>query len=94
LAAIALAEMGKADDEQERKKIIVKAVKAVAEQLGNTPAVCRGSYIHPAILKKYENGVTLDEFRPRKSRYIHRIEADYEPEEKALIKLFSDSGKK
>ncbi len=93
LAAIALAEMGKADDEQERKKIIVKAVKAVAEQLGNTPAVCRGSYIHPAVLKKYENGVTLDEFRPRKSRYIHRIEADYEPEEKALIKLFRENGK-
>ncbi|HEV7642847.1 MAG TPA: hypothetical protein VGO50_02795 [Pyrinomonadaceae bacterium] len=93
LAAIALAEMGKADDEQELKKNIVKAVKTVAEQLGNTPAVCRGSYIHPAILKKYENGVTIDEFRPRNSRYIRRIEADYEPEEKALIKLFRENGK-
>ncbi len=92
LAAIALAEIGRADNEQVLKKNIVKAVKAVAEQLGNTPAVCRGSYIHPAILKKYEAGITLDEFRPRVNRRIKRIE-DFEPEEKALIKLFRENEK-
>jgi DNA topoisomerase I len=93
LAAVELAEIGKAEDEREQKKNVVKAVKKVAEQLGNTPAVCRGSYIHPAVLKNYEAGVTLDEFRARSSRKIRRIESEYEPEEKALLKLFRDGGK-
>lgn len=90
LAAIALAEIGKADDEREAKKNIVRAMKRVAEELGNTPAVCRGSYVHPAVLSKYEAGITLDDFRPRRSRRISRIEADYEPEEKALLRMLAD----
>lgn len=88
MAALELAEIGAADDEKELKKNIVRAVKKVAEQLGNTPTVCRASYIHPTVLKTYEKGITLDEFRPKKKREIHRIEAEYEPEEKALMKLF------
>ena len=32
------------------------AVKVVAEQLGNTPAVCRKSYIHPEIIDSYMDG--------------------------------------
>jgi DNA topoisomerase-1 len=91
MAAVELAELGAAQEERERKANIVKAVKKVAEQLGNTPTVARGSYIHPTVLKRYEAGVTLDEFRPRRSRSIHRIEADYEPEERALLKLLKSS---
>ena len=88
LTAVELAEIGAAEDEKALKKNICEAVRKVAEQLGNTPTVCRGSYIHPAILKSYEKGITLDEFRPRKSRNISRIEEEYEPEERALMKLF------
>jgi len=91
LAAIELAEIGKPEDENKLKKNICKAVKKVAEQLGNTPTVCRASYVHPTILKKYEAGITLDEFRTRKARRITRIETDYEPEEKALLKLFDQN---
>lgn len=90
LAAVELAEIGRAEDEQELKKNIVRIVKKVAERLGNTPAVCRSSYIHPVVIKSYESGITLDEFRVGKARPIHRIEADYEPEEKALLKLFRE----
>ena len=88
LASLELAEIGKAENENLLKKNIVKAVKKVAGQLGNTPTVCRGSYIHPTVLKSYEAGITLDEFRPRKTRRISRIENEYELEEKALMKLF------
>lgn len=91
LAAVELAEIGAAENETETKKNILKAVRKVAEELGNTPAVCRSSYIHPAIVKAYERGLTLDEYRPRKSRRIKRIEADLQPEERALIKLFAAS---
>lgn len=90
LGAIKLAEMGKAADEREAKKNIVRAMKGVAEELGNTPAVCRSSYVHPAVLSKYEAGITLDDFRTRAARRIKRIEHDYEPEEKALLKMLGE----
>ena len=88
LAAIELAELGKAEEELILKRNIVKAVKKVAEQLGNTPTVCRASYIHPTVLKSYESGLTLAEFEKKKKRSIKRIEAEFEPEEIALMKLF------
>ena len=94
LAATALADLGKAEEERAIKGNIVKAIKTVAEQLGNTPTVCRASYVHPAVLKAYESGVTLDEFRPKSKRRIHRVESDYEPEEKALLRLLNHNGKK
>ena len=90
LAAIQLAEIGRAEDETKAKKNIVAAIKRVAEYLGNTPTVCRGSYIHPAVLKCYEAGVTLDEFRPKKIRRIKRLQSEYEPEEAALLRLFKE----
>lgn len=92
LAAVELAEIGAAEDEKLLKKNIVKAVKKVAEQLGNTPAVCRSSYIHPTIIKSYENGVTLDDFTKGQKRRIRRAGNEYEPEEKALLKLFGKEG--
>ena len=71
------------------KKNILNAVKKVAEQLGNTPTVCRSSYIHPTVLKSYESGITLHEFSDKKSRKVKRIQTEYEPEELALMKLFN-----
>jgi DNA topoisomerase-1 len=90
LAAIELAEIGCCEDEKLIKKNIVRAVKRVAEQLGNTPTVCRGSYIHPTVLKSYENGVTLVDFIKGKRRRINRAGDEQEPEEKALMKLFEN----
>jgi DNA topoisomerase-1 len=94
LAAIELAEIGRAEDERQLKSNIVKIVKKVAEELGNTPTVCRASYIHPTVLRSYESGITLDEYRPKKRRLIRRVEGDYEPEEKALLRLLDHNGKK
>ena len=93
LAALELADLGKAEEEKTLKKNILNAVKKVAEQLGNTPTVCRGSYIHPTVLKSYESGITLDEFNEKKSRKVKRIQTEYEPEELALMKLFGLSDK-
>ncbi len=88
LAALELADLGKAEEEKALKKNILNAVRKVAEQLGNTPAVCRSSYIHPTVLKSYESGVTLDAFNEKKHRKLKRIQTEYEPEEIALMKLF------
>ncbi|MGE5269011.1 MAG: DNA topoisomerase IB [Thiohalocapsa sp.] len=59
LAAHALRECEPVDSEAKRKKAIVDAVKQVAAHLGNTPAICRRSYIHPAILDGYMEGTLL-----------------------------------
>jgi DNA topoisomerase-1 len=88
LAALALAEIGIAEEEKVLKKNIVKAVKQVAEHLGNTPTVCRASYIHPTVLKSYESGLTLAEFEKKRKRAIKLSQAEFEPEEIALLKLF------
>ncbi|MGI8789001.1 MAG: DNA topoisomerase IB [Pyrinomonadaceae bacterium] len=88
LAAMVLAEIGAAEETTVAKKNIVKAIKKVAERLGNTPTVCRASYIHPTILKSYEAGVTLAEFERKKKRAVKLAQAEYEPEEIALMKLF------
>jgi DNA topoisomerase-1 len=86
-AAIELAEIGKAEDESQAKKNLVRAVKHVAEHLGNTPTVCRACYIHPKVFESYLAGVTLEEFRRRVERSIKRIQPEYEVEEVALLKM-------
>ncbi|MDP9023888.1 MAG: DNA topoisomerase IB, partial [Candidatus Eremiobacteraeota bacterium] len=48
-----------ADTLTERKRQIVEACKEVAAHLGNTPAVCRKSYIHPGILETFQTDGTL-----------------------------------
>jgi len=53
LAVLALAEQ---EQEPPTKKAQVEAIKQVAKRLGNTPAVCRKCYIHPAVLEGYLNG--------------------------------------
>lgn len=56
LAALALQEFADLDGETARKKAIVRAVERVAAHLGNTPAICRRCYIHPAIVEGYLDG--------------------------------------
>ncbi|HEV3470121.1 MAG TPA: hypothetical protein VG148_12425 [Pyrinomonadaceae bacterium] len=87
LAAVALAECGRCEDEREARRRVVRAVERVAEHLGNTPTVCRGCYIHPAVIEAYLEGQTIEEFRPRRARRIARQQPEYTPEELALLKL-------
>lgn len=93
-AAVELAEIGKAEDKKEAKRNLTRAVKRVAERLGNTPTVCRTCYIHPTVFDGYLKGVTLEEFRRKVERSIHRIQPEYEPEELALLKLLKNGDKK
>ncbi len=59
MAAVGLAVSTHADSVTARKRAVTRVVKEVAEKLGNTPAVCRASYIDPRIMDLYENGVTI-----------------------------------
>jgi len=42
-----------------RKRAVSRVVKEVSEYLGNTPAVCRASYIDPRVIERYERGDTI-----------------------------------
>ena len=66
--------------------MITGAVKRVAGFLGNTPAVCRASYIDPRVFDRYLSGWTiqgaldtigkdLEELDPRDRRARERVEA-------------------
>ncbi len=65
LAAVALAaEEAQADDdpsESQRRRAVARVVKDVAHQLGNTPAVARGSYVDPRVIERFEHGETVDD---------------------------------
>jgi DNA topoisomerase-1 len=60
LAAVALAVSGMAaPSKTSRKRAKTRAVKEVARYLGNTPAVCRTSYIDPRVFDRFDGGITI-----------------------------------
>ncbi|MDQ3673505.1 MAG: DNA topoisomerase IB, partial [Gemmatimonadota bacterium] len=81
-AATVLAELGKGKSQNERKKNVVTAVRLVASELGNTPTICRKSYVHPVLLTRYlRSGTTIAvPDTPSKSNGV-----GHTPEEEALI---------
>lgn len=87
LAAEMLADLGLAKDERQVKKNITETVKGVAEQLGNSPAIARSSYISPVVFERYQEGKTLDEYVRRSEKTIRARQLNYEPEELALVRL-------
>ena len=42
-----------------RRRAVARVVREVSEYLGNTPAVCRASYIDPRVIERYERGDTI-----------------------------------
>jgi DNA topoisomerase I len=60
IAAVALAVSGRAAETRTaRKRAITRAIQEVAFYLGNTPAVCRASYIDPRVFDRYQDGYTI-----------------------------------
>jgi len=59
LAAAAFADADPAVSRRVAMRVEVAAMKEVAEELGNTPAVARGSYVDPRVVTGYEQGLTI-----------------------------------
>jgi len=76
-SALALATLRKLhwEPEADAKKHIVEMVKAVSRQLGNTPAICRKCYIHPAVLEGFLLGelARLPRTRQRKGLRLEEV---------------------
>ena len=90
LCSIALAMQGQAETKTARKKNMRKAIVATAEQLGNTPAVCRSSYICPRLLDEYMEGKPFEMLRKtHKGSPVVRVGLSME--EKALLKFLRET---
>lgn len=56
LALSALLEAGACETEKDANKAVVEAIKRVAGELGNRPAICRKYYVHPAVIEAFLEG--------------------------------------
>jgi DNA topoisomerase-1 len=87
LAAWALSEFEKIDSATAARRNITAAVKRVASQLGNTPAVCRSSYIHPEILNSYLDGSLVAHLKGEIKHRLSKDLAGLTSEEAAVLLL-------
>lgn len=88
-AATVLAELGPARTPTEAKRNVALAMRLVSWELGNTPTICRKSYVHPIVVARY-----LDESETIPLPRARRAAADrgqaHSPEEKALIEFLDE----
>jgi DNA topoisomerase IB len=91
LTAIALAEraqrLGFPETKTDEKRSLSAVMRRVAQQLGNTPTVCRASYVSPAVVDQYLDRTTIEDFRPRHLRVVTAREVGLDAEEQALLSL-------
>lgn len=87
LAAEALSGFEDVDSESSAKKNVVEAIESVAKKLGNTPTICRKSYVHPAVIDAYFDGDTVKTLEQRAAREIRENLGRLEPEEAAVLML-------
>jgi DNA topoisomerase I len=71
-----------------RRRRIAAAIREVAHQLGNTPAVCRSSYIFPSVLQRFEEGSVI----PHTAELAEGGRIRVERCERALLRLLRESG--
>ena len=89
VAAHALRTCADCDSKTQIKRNIVQAVEKVARVLGNTKAVCRKCYIHPAVIEAYSSGALGCDSRVRRVA----ARSDLAPEEAALVALLEQQAR-
>ena len=89
LAALALRELESFDSQAKAKSNVVQAVEAVSKMLGNTPAICRKCYIHPAVFDGYLDGSLLQALKRRADAKLANPRAGLKAEEAAVMGFLS-----
>jgi DNA topoisomerase-1 len=87
LAAQALAAVEGFSSKTHAKRNVVQAIESVAKRLGNTRAVCRKCYIHPAILDAYMDGATIRTIAARAK--LNGAEGALGPDERAVVDMIA-----
>jgi DNA topoisomerase-1 len=90
LACDLLRELEPFTSASEAKKNVVDAIKKVAQRLGNTPAVCRKCYVHPAVLEAYLNGTSLETAKRKLDEEIAEHSHALREEESTLVQLLQE----
>jgi DNA topoisomerase-1 len=90
LAAIALREFEEFSSQRQAKRNVVQAIEAVAKMLGNTPAICRRCYVHPAIMDSYLAGQTIATLQQSAEQRLRGSLAKLQPEEAAVMMLLRE----
>jgi DNA topoisomerase IB len=94
LAAVALAVSERATSPTARKRAVSRAVGEVAHYLGNTPAVCRASYIDPRVFDRYRAGITISPALDGLAQLDEeRAPATQGPIERAVLGLLEDESR-
>jgi DNA topoisomerase-1 len=84
--ATVLDDLGPGASTAEAKRNVALAARLVAAELGNTPAICRASYVHPLIIARYvDASVTIGCERPAGPAVRRRTMTGHTPEERALL---------
>jgi DNA topoisomerase-1 len=87
IAAEALQEFETFDSEAQAKKNVVRAIEAVAEQLGNTKAISQKCYVHPEVIDAYLDGSVITVLKRRAEHEIAKSLNELRPEEAAVMAL-------
>ncbi|HEY2705704.1 MAG TPA: DNA topoisomerase IB [Candidatus Dormibacteraeota bacterium] len=85
LAAQALREFERFDSQAQAKRNLLSAIDTVAARLGNTRAVCRTCYIHPAVVESYMDGSLAQLLEARAAAEIRNSLHRLSPEEAAVL---------
>ncbi len=88
LAASELAKQGPTTNEREATRVLARVMRTVGDELGNTPAVARESYVSPTVVELYRTGRTIDDYR-RRTRRPARMSAD----ERALLRMLRSAAR-
>ena len=94
LAAMALNLQEAFENKTQAKKNIKDAISAVAKILGNTPAVCRKCYVHPAVLETYLDGQMIEGLKQKTEETLERKLGDLRSEEAAVMSFLQARLKK
>jgi DNA topoisomerase-1 len=89
LAAEALAAAEVHDTKTKAKRALVEAVESVAKRLGNTPAICRKCYIHPAVFEGYLDGSLAEGLKARADAVLEDNSAGLSAREVAVTRFLS-----
>ena len=90
LTATALEACAEAETPAEAQHQVVRAIEQVARDLGNTPAVCRACYVHPAILDAHLDGVLADRLRGTITANVRKRYERLSPEEVQVLTMLRE----
>jgi DNA topoisomerase I len=90
LGAMALQAQDAFENKTQAKKNVKHAISAVAKILGNTPAVCRKCYVHPAVLETYLDGDLIEGLKQQTEKTLSESLPDLRSDEAAVLSFLQE----